>query len=129
MTRYSGDLPVRRWSRGRFAFRRAAVAPLVCTDLHLVVPHVQREPPLRVVTLLSASGPGDVPRRADVHGVTRESAEKKAAGTRCGPSSADRFRLCASREFSWFAPPGAGTASAVTDVSVGSSSTQDLHGA
>jgi hypothetical protein len=27
--RFSGDLPVRRWSRGRFAFRRAAVAPLV----------------------------------------------------------------------------------------------------
>ncbi len=51
----------------------------------------------RVVTLLSASGPGDVPERADVHGVLHETKPEcgggevwtlVAAGVRCAVSGA-----------------------------------------
>jgi len=117
MTRFSGDHPVRRWSRGRFAFRRAAVAPLVPG-----ASGDRGDRRWRVVTLLSASGPGMSPSAPT--SMAWDPGTRASAGRRRGvdprtSGSVDR----AERELELVAPPGARSASSVPDVSGASSST------
>jgi hypothetical protein len=111
MTRFSGDLPVRRWSRGRFAFRRAAVAPLVLKCIWQSgmtaadasspsFPHLARG--------MSPSAPTSMAWVPETGGVRK--------APRCGPSGAGSV-ACASRELCWCRAPRRWCCSAAADVS------------
>jgi hypothetical protein len=109
-TRYSGDLPVRRWSRGRFAFRRAAVAPLfalTCIRRSEVIAAARRHPPFRI-------WPGGRPRaRRRSWRASRDEAGMRGAG-RCGPCGPP---VCAVSGAVVLRPPAPGLATSAPDVS------------
>ena len=102
MTRFSDDHPVRRWSHGRFAFWRAAVAPLVLGCIWWS----GRMTAAARVTLLSASGPGMSPS-APTSMAWDSGAERVMRTTpRCGPSGS-RQHDRAFRKLQLVAPPSA----------------------